>query len=60
MDNEDKKLNQSCKDCISDSYLSIISQLFALIRIFIYVLSAISISAGGAEILKNIWSFVIK
>lgn len=44
MDNEEKKLNVSCKDCITESYLSIINSLFSLIRIFIYVLSAISIT----------------
>lgn len=60
MENDEKKISQNCKDCITEGYLSIISNLFNLIRIFIYVLSAIAITSGGAEVVKNLWSVVIK
>lgn len=55
---EDNKINQSCKDCIIESFSEIIRALFSIIRVFIYVLSAIAISSNSSEILKNLWGFV--
>ena len=52
------KINQNCKDCVIESFSEIIKSLFSIIRVFIYVLSAIAISSNSSEILKNLWGFV--
>lgn len=46
-----ENLSVSCRDCTT-------SLLFSLVRLLIYVLSAIALSNNSSEIVKNIWSVV--
>lgn len=53
MDNDKDKIEMasSCRDCT-------VSSLFSLVRLLVYVLSAIAISNNSSEIIKNVWSLV--
>ena len=46
-------VSSSCRDCY-------VTNLFSIIRVLIYVLSAIAVGSNGSEIAKNIFNMVSK